>query len=208
MLPGLGIIKNNEIDTFESNSLAPYQGDTDEHTIQTSVVQEGTYALQRDTTDFSAQIESFPGDGLDNYPEIGDEFECYVRSENFGSQCDGAFRFGMQDADNGYSCRCDMNSDDIQINRVDNGSTIDHGQTYFDFVEDRWYRMHIQWDDGNTFGGEDGDITFTVEELATGDTTSVTGNDTNHTSGGIAFFADLTDTDKRWWWDGARILNI
>lgn len=193
------------IDDFEDADIVEYSGDTGNFTVDSQLVETGSYAL-RTTTNWRQNIRSTSG--LPNYPQKGQVFEWYTA---VGSITGGwqrlYFQFGMQSTtgDNEYYVRHNIETNEIVILRSDAGSnaTLNSAATGLSPSADTWIRNEITWDDG-TLGGSDGDITYLIENTGTGNTASVTTNNTLYSSGGVGFGSDMDTTA---YFDSASITN-
>lgn len=111
-----GFGKTNIIDNFERNNINPYSGKTYMASTQGSVVNTGDYALQINSdVNGSSGIYSFPGDGLNYYPQEGDVGEFYVQHTGYHS---GAMHIGLGDSLSGYRLSLTNVSEDVEKLRL------------------------------------------------------------------------------------------
>lgn len=169
------------IDNFEDNDIDEYLGDTGTASVQTTTVQEGTYAL--DTASAGTFIYSIAGDGdpdLPNYPAQGDLFEA---RQYLGSSDVGQFAWGLQDASNYYYADTDPGAGTFQLRMVDGGTdSLLVEATGLTIPTGEWLRIEIEWMTDGTMIGKLFDASGT-EITSSGIETT----DDTWTSGGVGF---------------------
>lgn len=203
------------IDSFEDSDLSEYSGDTGDYSITTTFATDGSNGLEQTGTSGSWKtIESHSG--LDNYPSKGDEFHWDYEINYGGDSSPTAlrhrFRWARQDTSswNFYRFGVNMSTGDLTLVVVDSDTTTtlaSETQSSIEEDENTHYQVQVQWDDGSSFGGSDGDIDVTLRDVDAGsDVTTLSGNDTTFSSGGIGIRTYLSDTGYRCNADHWRIL--
>lgn len=180
------------LDSFEDGDIAEYGGDTGDFSVGTTLVYDGSNALENSSSGGTHSIIAT----TDITTRQGETYDYRVRSDSGSDRC-GLF-IGAQDESgasggSGYSCRVTPGGDDIRINRRDNGSitTIANGTLSLNTGE--WYRVIVDW-------ATDGTITITVENDAGTEQGTLSGTDTNYESGGLGWHHQ----DAGAWRDFAR----
>lgn len=197
------------VDSFED-------GDLSEYTVQGS----GLQTSQAFSTDGSASLEQpgvngghiTSGSGLNAYPQRGDRFVIDWRSDAASSNTNDFARprweFG-DDAGNGntYAIAVRVDAETLDLRDVGNGQRIDAN---FDvpIAANTTYQIQVEWDDGTTFGGADGDISIDLVDTSDGSTVaSVSGNDTDYAGGSIGFDFSRNADGQNYYTDYWRITN-
>lgn len=202
---GGGSTSTQVIEDWESSDpLSKWNGETGECNITTSVVSTGEKAVSLGGQ-WLTTIYANSGD-LNTVPAQGDRFRYYVRHESTGSQCDGFLEFARQDGDNFYTIYTDANANNFRIRKTKGGSVSTLKETSFDFSAERWYKVEVDWDDGNTFGGSAGDITARIYRTES-DFVEITANDPDWTSGDVQIRADKGSNGNRVWFDGWKVVS-
>ena len=197
-IPGSVIDNFNEILYEDQNKTLSdyYSGDLSNYERVTSPTIDGTHSLEESSGSTDSALFSNPNDGLENYPEAGDNFAFFVRAsteEPFPS----CYILGDGADDNGeIRFMVDPPRDDIQIREErDEQATGDFGG---DGEADRWYDCQVVTTVLN------GDVEFSLEvfdvDQSTGARTgsvagpiSATFNPTR-TTGTLGFYKDSTGT--------------
>lgn len=172
------------IDDFEDSTLSEYRYDTGSFSIQDTVVKEGSKALRIDSGS-NEHISSFPGDGLDYYPEAGDTFRFWVKTSvgeywillYFGC-VEGSG--GVDDRPDGYAAFLNFKRSELRLRKRDNNTNNTLSATSYTFATDVWYEVEVQW-------GTNGTITVRLFDEAGTELGSVSATDTTFTSGGITW---------------------
>lgn len=190
------------IDNFADADLSEYNGTTSPYSFDGSVTAIGGNSLTLSGNMNYPMIRSFSG--LDHYPSQGEEWAWYFRVTSVeGPTVDIAMMFGKPDDgtpsdSDGYYLEYSAEYDVMFFGA--NGSVVDQtpdvGVSANDMVETR-----IQWDDGNTFGGSQGDINVIITGDAGNGTQlhTQTFNDTTYTtSDGIGWYITAASGEQGW----------
>jgi hypothetical protein len=172
------------IDDFEDGDISEYRFDTEKFVVQTTVVKEGSSALEV-ATGTNEHIISYTGNGLPYYPEAGDTFRWWGRTSilqnwillYFGVKSGTG---GASDTPDGYATFLHFGKDKLILRKREGGTNNRLAETAFSFSTDTWYDTEIIWKTNGTISVRLLDDTGT--ELAT-----VSATDTTFTSGGIAW---------------------
>lgn len=195
---------NKWIDDFEHNNLTGYySGDTGSFGIQSTTVNEGSYALEGTS---SGIITSRPGDGLDYYPSEGDYFKIKMYMGATGSQ--QSFCWCAQDE------ASPGNLETMYYVALDNTNTNCNVWSYDSSAGS--YDRHILADYGSDMSGQW--LTIYLEHRSNGDHyVEVLSDDesTTHASGSGTPALSLTSGAIKYWWrdagsqyyDAAEIVN-
>jgi len=156
------------IDSFED-------GNTDEYTIAYGSSSDFTVVDETDVTpsardgskllevshDNSSQTYVAIGSssGLNNYPQKGDAIDYWLYSGDWSGIDFSGFTHCWQDADNRFRTRVESGRLKIVL---ESGGTLATNTASFAVSDSTWYRVTVTWDDGATFGGNDGEQTATV----------------------------------------------
>lgn len=177
----------NLVDSAEDGDVSEYSGHTGRISASTSQSYDGSYSLKH-TTDGSGGYKVWSESGLDNYPSQGSNITLWYYATD-GSDTP-RFWFGVKDTDSddwisGYQieARDDQynyglsrwNDSDDSITGLDEGSA--------DVPTNTWVKIEISWEN-------DGTITVNFGDGSGGTLLTLQAQDTNFTSGGIAFAAD------------------
>lgn len=134
------------VDDFESGSLAPYT-DSGSGSVSVSNTRpyEGTYAMEATGL---AEAASYPGEGLDNYPQQGDKWRFFFNIDTWGS---GQYRFyyavsGSGTTDN-QEYQIQMYQDGTFRVQKDGNNLASSAQDYsVSYSTDQWYEVTVWWD--------------------------------------------------------------
>ena len=121
---------------------------------QTDTVFEGSHALEVSVTG-DAGVLSFPGDGLNSYPQKGDIFQSYFYNPSSGGARRPAIIYGGQDTDNYYQFANRDDDNEIRFRPIKDGSANNVGTTSATIPTDEWYVMRVEWHDGSGSESED-----------------------------------------------------
>lgn len=165
------------VDEFSHQDLEDngYTGDTDELYFNTTDQIVGDARLGKDDSGY-AQVSST--DGRPYYPQQGDELTWY---EYIDGGAYAVMIWGTESAgDTFYYGRVNRASEELEL--------ILDGDKYTDPVDggvstDELYYMRLQWDDGSSFGGAEGDQTLICEDLDGNTLAEVSANDNQRTGG-------------------------
>lgn len=170
-------LESQTIDGFEDDDLDEYDGHTGSYTTQSSVVHDGGFAAEGTAGGDATVIHSTSG--LADYPEQGDTFSAWMRSEAFEGGGDHvATLFGVQDSDNYYRAIITGNEYLLQVRDGGSLSTIDSVSA--SPSAGSWYRVEVDWQ-------ADGTIVATFYDDAGTEVANLSGTDSTFTSGGIGF---------------------
>lgn len=198
---------NTTIDRFEDNDIAEYSGDTGNFSTVQSPVQSGSYALQ---TSGWATNRITSTSGLDNYPSKPANWEWYVHCNNVDTDHSlSRHYYAWGDTNNYYWTETKWTSGDqyIELDGVVGGTGLSGTAQYindFTLSANTWYRCELTWDDGSTYGGSDGEMTFVIHDADSTASHSTTLTDTGLSSGGIGWATDTADTIT---WDNCSLLD-
>jgi hypothetical protein len=173
------VITDRVVDNFEDGDLSEYEDVTSEFTVQSSIVYDGSYALQVNANDGKNWIIST--DGLNVYPKAGYKFQYHWLSTT-GSSGNADFAFGVQDSSNFYRIRKKVWSGVFSLVKIEGGSGTNLDSTSVSYSGDKWYRIVVdQW-------SKEGSISITIEEASSGsEVGSLSADDTSYQNGGIGF---------------------
>jgi hypothetical protein len=184
------------IDDYEDNDLSEYSNVTGNTAVQSNVVHDGTYAVRTEETS-SEDGHAGSMSGLPRYPQAGDTFQYWARSEKGNSTEVG---FGIQEdtKDNGYDIL--FNDSRIDIRRWDNDSVTALSSKSVSTSADTWYRIVVDW-------GSGGDLVATLYDESGTELASTSANDTNYSAGGISVGGGGLSGDK-WYFDTFEITAV
>lgn len=154
------------IHTYADQNMVPYTGDTAlfGFTKDVAIEYDGTSltATSPDTNYHFLQSES----GLDNYPSMADEWSVFVRTSDVANAGVSEVHFHDGYADGiDYFARIDWN-DDIEIYAFDGTTQLAGNTSPAMTLEDHiWYELGVQWDDGEAFGGEYGNMRVYLKDF-------------------------------------------
>lgn len=186
------------LDTSSSNLVTSFEdGDLSEYDVLNSDVIDGYEVVSESTAGFTAtdgtkMLRLGPGaepihstSGLDNYVSKGTTSELYVRFA--GDDAETLVGFGGGDYDNSYHIQCNPN-DLMRLRKRVNGSQTPIDSNYgFGWNTNRWYRIEIQWADGNGSNQIDVRVYDTTDSSLVG-SVGGTDNETNlQDNDGIVF---------------------
>jgi hypothetical protein len=152
--------------------LSAWNNDTGSFAIVADAI-EGSQALDGDHANGTTPaIYSYPGDGLGAYLRAPVKFRWYSKA---GQDAGGSsVLFGVAvDGGGGhpcYQCQMGFTGDVIHLRKFENGwenapTWEQQGSTSEPYQQDHWYYGELIWDDG-TYGGSEGEITWTVFDAA------------------------------------------
>lgn len=207
---GTVLYRSGLVDSWEDQDYSEYDlaadGTTADFGVNTTNTQHGVVAAELGGNTSFPKIMSTAG--LPNYPGPGDRFEVWkfnsIGTTN-ATTCQMGTYFGGVDLNNVYYTRNRVDDGIIELMVKENGSSTRIGAASVS-IPAGWYRWVIEWDDGATFGGVNGDFTVTVEDEAGAVLGSFTGTDTTYTQGGAGIWGGA-ETGEHVLWDGYRITN-
>jgi len=185
-------IPDNEIDLFERDDLDFYtavSGGLSDWNITTSESFGPDSTRSVNTNSGDGRIQSDPDDGLVSYPERGDPFYFFSRTNGTSSFAVGYCYFAVQDQSGGqtpvnaYEVGIRHNDDEIFFRKtIDDNEVIDETETV-SLGNETWWCGQVYWDTD-----DDGEIKFEVIDPSDWSTlASVSANDTEWDSGGISW---------------------
>lgn len=198
------------VDSWEDQDYAEYDlessGTTADFGFNTTNTKHGGVAAELSGNTSYPKILSTSG--LDNYPAPGDHFEIWKYNSigtTSASNCQFGMYFGGVDLSNLYYTRQRVDDSTMQL-MVKSGGTDSGVDTATTSLDAGWYRWDIEWDDGSTFGGADGDFSITCEDEAGATMFTLAGNDTTFGQGAFGIWGGI-ENGEHILWDGCRILN-
>lgn len=183
----------NTIVDFESGNISAFSGDTGGFVVESGGAYQGDNYLQ--LNGISGQyIFSYPGDGLNYYPQRGDKFELFYYSNGFQTG-EPPFEevpiFGAEDNSTYYSCFINGHDGKFQL-----GGGNSNNSTSVTYPDQTWIRILIGFDSNG-----DGTITATLEDTSTNSQIAqVSINDESINGRGVGIEADIWgnyDKDRR-----------
>jgi len=172
-------VSDGPIDDFNDGDIVEYSGNKVSYGTQTSIVFEGSHALEMSNDDgASHEIYSLDGDGLPRYPGAGDTFSFRLYFE--GPNGSAEMHFAVQNSDTYYRARVVPSVGEISIGLRDSGSLTSFDTGAGTIPTGEWLEGVIEWK-------TDGDITFTLKDSAGSEIASASGNDSTYTQGGIGW---------------------
>jgi hypothetical protein len=186
------------VDDFEDNDLSEYSSIEGGNTAtQSNVVHDGTYAIRTEEPSNSTRGYAGSTSGLPRYPQAGDTFQYWVRTEQGNTARAG---FGLQDdtKDDGYDIL--FSDSKIEIRRFDSGVYTTLSKTNVSTSAATWYRHVVKWE-------ESGNITATLYDESGSKLASISATDTNFSEGGISFSGKGLDGHK-WYFDTFEITEV
>jgi hypothetical protein len=183
------------VDSFEDGDLSEYGGNTGNaaSVVQDSTeARDGSYYAILGSGSFNNQFMSLPGDGLPEYPQHDDEIHAWVKPGGNGA----IFGYFVQERSSNsvfgvdsYFVQIIADRDNIKHYVVESGSNTDiySNNSVSGGVGRQWYEIIVTPASDNTHAVEVRDAGG-----STVDSWSVTDN--THTSGGIMWGSNNTDT--------------
>lgn len=175
--PVVSTSDSNIITSFEDGDLSEYDGLSSGVIEYYTVVSESTVGFN--SVDGTEMLQLGPGadpihstSGLDNYVSKGTTSEFYIRFA--GDDAETLVGFGGGDYDNSYHLQCNPN-DLMRLRKRVGGSQTPIDSNYgFGWSNNKWYRIEIQWADGNGSNQIDVRVYDTTDSSLVG---SVSGSD-------------------------------
>lgn len=173
--------------TLEDHYSADFGADFDNYDVSADAAFTGSQGLKSDGEVWGQAIVSQPGSGLDNYPEAGDTFEVYVRSDTNTSESVSALIFGRQSGGASYFLYFRWDDDQVELADWDGSNLNSLDTNALTLPENTWFRAEVDW-------ATNGDINVTVEDDDGPASASLFDNDTSYTLGGIGWWYDTSGT--------------
>ena len=146
----------------------------------------------------ATELISLPGDGLEDYPEAGDTFKCYVKAT--GGTDNFNFTWGVQGHADRYYVKVKPESDGMYLFKYkSNEGTVLGSTSGLSMSQDTWYYLEVTW-------GTDGTQTVELYDLEDNVLAKCSGTDTEWTTGGIGFDAYL-DSGEAVYFDNCEIVR-
>lgn len=197
-------LPDSVVDDFEDDNINEYSGDTGSATVQSSVVQEGSQALESTPPDSSHWISSTSG--LDSYLSRGDRCRCHIRYAQadggevvvgFHRQTEGGTG-NSNSNEGGYYLWLRPASNDLILRKVNGSSNIDLAAITVSTSTDTWYDLELE-------PLSDGTINFGLYETDGTEINSGSVSDSDHSGGGIALGANNNNAGTACYFDFYRI---
>ncbi|MFC6825654.1 hypothetical protein [Halopelagius fulvigenes] len=154
------------IDSFNTGLHSGWTGDTGDFGPETSTVYEGSGAVRADTNANFCDIDSYPGDGLPHYFELGEEARIYTyRDEPSVFQLQFA---GSSDGNNFWRLRNDVANGETTLDQMTSGTGSEVASVGTVPPESTWIETRIKRFDDNTHST--GEIRLTQTRLDTSNT--------------------------------------
>jgi len=181
-------IPDSVVDDFEeqqyedkNNTLSDYYaGDLSKYARQTSVVQNGSYALEITSPDGGAYgIASITG--LNAYPTPGDTFRIWMRTGASDEQV--RVYYAAQSATsfpNRY--QVDLDKTNNRLGLLVDGSTLLASESEA-WSDNEWYEIEVNWDDSTSPNTH----TITAFDDAGTQVAQISAQDGSYTSGGVGY---------------------
>lgn len=139
------------VDWFERDELLYYEGDVGQASIVDDPVKEGDGALETDGN--NEEIVSVEGDGLEEYPGLGDEFYVWVNSDFAESRFEGPHIYwgpgtGYDDKPAFQTRIRDRSGSDYRTYLSGPGDCRTEKSTEGMMDDDSWYRLEIRTSEG------------------------------------------------------------
>lgn len=182
------------LEDFEGSSpLSAYSGSTSSWTVVEKPTLHDLNAIQ-----LGSDNQHIYDTGRSS-PAKGDAFDAWVyssRGHDISSTQVAFLTFGHEDSNDYYRLKVYFdNTNAVELSEVSAGSesTLDNfGTNGLD--QRRWYRIHIEWDDG-TLGGSDNDIRYALYDRYGVEIGSSSVNDSTHATGsGLGFDGNVHTT--------------
>jgi len=201
-----------EIDYFEDGDMTEYtKHNPGSSTVQGSVFKsdkrahgssfapnDPDRALEMNPSGFDdVSFVSVPGGStpdLRNYPSVGGQYGWWMRAGSGDDFISG--HFGWQNTNkisngSGYAAVLDLDGGEIQVARLDNGTTTILGSETASLDADRWYKINVTW-------FSDGMIVVVVDTVQTTDTSddvaTIIVTDSTYGTDGLAWFMKGNDS--------------
>lgn len=145
----------------------------------------------------ATEMISLPGEGLEDYPEAGDAFVCYVKAT--GGADNFNFSWGVQGHSDRYYVKVKPTSGAMYLFKYkNNDGTVLDSTSGMSISQDEWYYLEVVWD-------TDGTQTVELYDLNGKELGKCSGNDSEWTSGGIGFDAYLNSGEAVYFDDVAIV---
>ena len=177
----------------ESDDLEHFEGDTGQYEINDDepvIFTEVNNLSVKNTSGSSEEDRIVSFSGLDNYPEQGDTFSCFLRED--GSQPLAIMLFGVQNYDfefYGAGIADGVSEFRLFKDGLGGGDTI--ASTSVSLSTEEWYDVEVEWE-------TDGTITARLFEVdqSSGERQSqmesISATDTDYSNGGVGFAKGLS----------------
>lgn len=196
------------VDSFEDQGLSEYTSDTGSYSTTSSFASDGSYGV---SCDAAATANIYSSSGLDNYPSKPVEFKVDMQTSLGTSDTTDTIElspiFGFVDSNNWYMLQIRADGPNMRFWIFNSGSfsTVTSATSLSEWQANTTYTLQIQWDDGSTFGGSDGDMSAEVFDPDGNSIGTNSGNDTTHNGSGIGFRSNKPSTSDDLFYDFYRI---
>lgn len=193
------------VDDWEDNDLAEWSFSSASGSAQTqsSVAYEGTYALEIvwSSSGTNGSIASYDGDGLEAYPEKGDTFRFYSRTDDAGTfMYHGWAPQGGAHFPDGYYAGYDLRDDTFVLTERGGSGQLGSDSTSETLSTGTWYETKIEWKTNDT-------IVATLSEPGASAIASVSASSSAYTSKGVWMGASgNTDGGQSVYWDTIEVI--
>jgi len=187
------------VDGFEDGGLSEYPTTSGNPTVQSNTVFNGTFALKLAVNGFFEEAVSTGG--LPNYPDQGQRYRFYQRTDTVSSG-ESFAGYGTQSVDDTYRAAWDQDKSEIRIEKLVGGQVTTLASTPFGGTAGTWYEFIVEW----TAAAD-----HTLEVQDTGGTTvagPISATDTTYVDGGILWRAVDTNGQHNWFFDLATVEPI
>jgi hypothetical protein len=197
--PVIDSTNSSIITSFEDGDLSEYDAVNSSEIQDYRVISESTARFN--AIEGTQMLRVGPGadpihttSGLDNYPSKGTTSELYVRFAGDGAET--RIGFGGGDFDNSYHIQCNPN-DLTRLRKRVNGSQTPLDSNYgFGWQTNTWYRIEIQWADGNGSNQIDVRVYDTTDSSLVGAVAARDDEPSLQDNAGIAFSKAPTSTSN------------
>ena len=169
------------LESFDSESLADYNGDPGEFTFTTSPAWSGS-ALTVDGGGVSQIWTTSKGSF-----SKGEEATLYIQTTN-ASANNQEIDFALSDANNHYRAQVDWANSTLRLRVVDGGNSSVLSSTGFSFSTGTWYVLRITRHDSSS--GTNNQIIVAMEQTGGSEIASISATDSTHASATGFGFAD------------------
>lgn len=168
------------IDGFEDGDITEYSGNTTDFTVQSSVVADGSNALEGDVASNGGIHDT---DTFQNL-SVGNNYSVKMQLDSADPPKQVVFSFAAQQEvalpDDRYRIIIDDFNSVFRFQKVVGGSGTTIVDDSVEFSTGVWYTVSIDW-------GSGGDFSITLSNASAGDITTLTATDTEFSEGGHGF---------------------
>lgn len=170
------VFANDIVDDYEDNDLSEYGGNTADASVQSTLVYNGTSALNVTGGSGDPVVST---SGLDHYPTQGEPFSAFVRFDQSDDGDHGLLFFAQSTSNNdGYEVELRPGNDRFELS-LNGSNTLDTDSTDPGTYADEWLNVTV-------YPHQNGDINVTIKQVSTGNTiATLDANDGTYSSGGF-----------------------